>query len=129
MLRANGWIEGFKLKPWAQQFLLVRGYRCEAIGSIVPPAGIGALSVPESVAILLSQPFRDPYASKQGLKQRGHEMRELLREGLTKSAIARLYGISPRRVGQVLMEAQVPAAAGEEGVAAVKDIRLRGSTR
>ena len=51
-LRANGWIEGFKLKPWAQQFLLVRGFGCEAIGSIVPPAGIEpAPSPPEGDAL------------------------------------------------------------------------------
>lgn len=39
-------ITNFKLKPWAQQFLLVRGYQCEAIGSNVPPAGIEPAPLP-----------------------------------------------------------------------------------
>ncbi len=45
-------IVDFKLKAWAQQFLLVRGYNSEAMGPNVPPAGIEpAPSPPEGDAL------------------------------------------------------------------------------
>ena len=95
-------IVNFKLKPWAQQFLLVRGYMTGAIGSIVPPAGIQPPSVPLAVVTLLRQPFRNPYASERGLWLRRCEIHRLYCEGYSKTDIAREFGISARRVGQVL---------------------------
>ena len=97
-------IVNFKLKPWAQQFLLVRGYQTGVIGSNVPPAGIRGLSVPVAVTILLRQPFRNPYASVAGLQERAQEIQRLFMAGVSKTQIARMFGISPRRVGQVLAE-------------------------
>ena len=39
-------IVDFRLKPWADQFLIVRAAMCEMTGTVVPPAGIEPAPLP-----------------------------------------------------------------------------------
>jgi hypothetical protein len=61
-----------------------------------------SIRTPEQAAeILLTQLYATPTDTEIKL-QRDHEIRRLFADGLTKADLARRFGISERRVGQII---------------------------
>ena len=57
----------------------------------------------QAVELVLTHLYSRPSAAERK-QQRDQEIRHLFGEGMTKAAIARKFGISERRVGQIIDE-------------------------
>jgi hypothetical protein len=57
----------------------------------------------QAAEVLLAHPYSTP-TNTEIKQQRNQEIRRLFAEGVTKAEVARTFGISERRVGQIIDE-------------------------
>jgi hypothetical protein len=94
----------FKLKALAERLLVVRGMQLGGDGTALPPAGNDPSFEPAVIWALLEEIYLGQLTRSAAIRRRNEVAVRIVERGASKSEIGRVFGISPRRVGQVLME-------------------------
>lgn len=102
-------IVSFKLKTWAQQFLVLRGQLYEdgnRRSKCTPDRYRRVITTPDAAIVVVLDFLYDNGTEIQKMRQRKQEIRQLYAQGVPKTKIGRQYGISARRVRKIVDEGE-----------------------